>query len=499
MNKKRISLLLVFLMIFYSIPISVIGKRTVKGIKDVTVTGYGKTLEDARNDALRKAVMKVVGVFIGSKQRINNNELIENKILRYSNGYVKSYETIGKPEEVSKGIWKVKIVAFVIKGKVEKSLRDNNIWDSNIKSHDIYAEAYTKHTRKKQTYNLLKNFLKENFPFKAYKLELKKPIIETDLEGKVNINGKYKLTYRKSFIDEFERILKRLCLTEIESKEKKKYLKIIIDKRKYYIFKEIYNELIPVFFSKDNILLKSEFQLDSRTIYTETISNRLIRSAIGFYSSNKEISIDSKFNYIRNYSFNIEHYSKIELKDMKSVLLVKFLEEKGKLDSDTFKRNIIVKEIKTKRIIIKEKKKKRKKRKYPITMYIGIGLAVLITVLKFSGINFEKKPPKFDDKPWLLIIERPEGDIVIDDLRFITTEDPYIGAGNVYYGKGIITSFNSGIGSFTSFDNRITLYLHISSSNHDILKGNMNNVWNYLLGVVKEGNLMDAKFYAEKK
>ncbi len=65
-----------------------------QGGRTLEVTGYGKTKERALNDAYTYAVQEAVGTLISSEIYIANGELIDEKIIAHSEGYVENYETI---------------------------------------------------------------------------------------------------------------------------------------------------------------------------------------------------------------------------------------------------------------------------------------------------------------------------------------------------------------------------------------------------------------------
>ena len=66
----------------------------------VTVSGYGATPEAAERSALQKAVRKAVGEMVDAETIAQNGELIKDKVLTYSDGFVQSKKTISGPEKV---------------------------------------------------------------------------------------------------------------------------------------------------------------------------------------------------------------------------------------------------------------------------------------------------------------------------------------------------------------------------------------------------------------
>jgi hypothetical protein len=69
----------------------------------ITVTGTGKTIEEAKTTALRSAIEQAFGVFISSKTEILNDNLISDEILSVSNGNIQKYDIISQEEIPSLG------------------------------------------------------------------------------------------------------------------------------------------------------------------------------------------------------------------------------------------------------------------------------------------------------------------------------------------------------------------------------------------------------------
>jgi len=80
-----------------------------------------KAIRDARNAALREAVEQVVGVRVSAQTLAANNQLITDKILSRTDGYVRKYDIVDRKEE--EGVMKVTIRAQVGTGQLDKDLQ----------------------------------------------------------------------------------------------------------------------------------------------------------------------------------------------------------------------------------------------------------------------------------------------------------------------------------------------------------------------------------------
>ena len=92
--------------------------QEVTGEAAIVDNNRDKAFEDAKNAALREAVEQVVGVLVSSTTLTANNQLVSDKILSRSDGYVRKYDILEKKEE--KGVAKVTVRAQVGSGQIDK-------------------------------------------------------------------------------------------------------------------------------------------------------------------------------------------------------------------------------------------------------------------------------------------------------------------------------------------------------------------------------------------
>jgi len=64
----------------------------------LTVSGQGKTQDEAKQNALRNAIEQAFGVFISSNTEILNDELVKDEIVSIANGNIKKFKVISKVE-----------------------------------------------------------------------------------------------------------------------------------------------------------------------------------------------------------------------------------------------------------------------------------------------------------------------------------------------------------------------------------------------------------------
>lgn len=111
----------------------------------VTVSGYGATPEAAERSALQKAVRKAVGEMVDAETIAQNGELIKDKVLSYSDGFVQSKKTISGPEkDEDLGLFSIVIEAKVLPKKLAAKLEESKITTSAVAGEDIWAQAVSK-------------------------------------------------------------------------------------------------------------------------------------------------------------------------------------------------------------------------------------------------------------------------------------------------------------------------------------------------------------------
>jgi hypothetical protein len=69
----------------------------------LTVSGTGKTIEEAKTNALRSAIEQAFGAFISSKTEILNDNLIKDEIVSVTNGNIQKFDIISQVEIQNNG------------------------------------------------------------------------------------------------------------------------------------------------------------------------------------------------------------------------------------------------------------------------------------------------------------------------------------------------------------------------------------------------------------
>jgi hypothetical protein len=117
---KRYAILIIVLCVCIGgIPLFAKDKKVIaEGVGDNTAKGR----QDAHNDALRKAIEKAVGTYVSVEARVENKQLIEEKIYTRNQAYISSSKVLDKGVNKD-GLYFVKIEALVKEGKIKDDIK----------------------------------------------------------------------------------------------------------------------------------------------------------------------------------------------------------------------------------------------------------------------------------------------------------------------------------------------------------------------------------------
>jgi hypothetical protein len=124
-------------------------------VVEVVANGAGLTKKTALEDAYRNAVQQVVGAYVDAETLVENDELVKDKILATSNGFIVDSKEISSRE--SNGLVRVTIRAKVESKKLVAGLKSVKITIRDLDGESLFAKALTKMERKE---NLQETLLK---------------------------------------------------------------------------------------------------------------------------------------------------------------------------------------------------------------------------------------------------------------------------------------------------------------------------------------------------
>lgn len=164
----------------------------------IKAEGSGKTREEAIQSALNEAVQKGIGVLVMSELTVENQKILNDRLIIYSSGFVKGYET---EQCTEKSIISCKISAKVAPWKFKKSIEGTGGRALTINGETLLAQHDTlKHVveqRKKITEYYFSRIRTEGFIGTIDSVE-----VVPGTGGKINLNIRYQIHWDKRFKEE---------------------------------------------------------------------------------------------------------------------------------------------------------------------------------------------------------------------------------------------------------------------------------------------------------
>ena len=222
--------------------------------KEITVTGIGITLESAEKQALASAIRQAVGAYMDSKTIVENEDVIQDRILSVSNAFVEKYEVVGQPKKSSDGLVETTILARVKTNQVVQALKENNLISGEVAGQNLWAEASTKVMNAQDAVAMLEAKIPEF---------IKGSVAITPLDKNLKPN----LLKNKSDVDELNTT--PIEIQQIPSTEKARLIWLLeLKMNNNYYSKTVIPELIRLL----NIISGSSPELVTKEIQTDTVN-----------------------------------------------------------------------------------------------------------------------------------------------------------------------------------------------------------------------------------
>ena len=152
----------------------------------LTVSGTGKTLEEAKTNALRSAIEQAFGAFISSKTEILNDNLVKDEIVSISNGNIQKYDLVSQVEVPGIG-YSITLNATVSISKLTSFAQSKGV-SVEVKGGLFAANIIQQELNEKAELISLQNILNTS-----------NEILRKSFDYSIDINGSPKLTENKKY------------------------------------------------------------------------------------------------------------------------------------------------------------------------------------------------------------------------------------------------------------------------------------------------------------
>jgi hypothetical protein len=185
----------------------------------IIVTGVGLTAESAKANAVRNAIEQTVGTYITSEVMVKNSELISDKILSYSGGFVKDTKVISQ-NMTTDGLFTLKIETFVFATKIRSKLDELKIKMKKIDGGSLFSEAVSRAQEQTTASPLLMDVFSK-YPQAAYSFDIGKPqILSTDPNNnKAKVSIPVTMKFDETYLTKLKEVLQQVSNEELKNVE----------------------------------------------------------------------------------------------------------------------------------------------------------------------------------------------------------------------------------------------------------------------------------------
>lgn len=184
------------------------------GISEVIAEGAGATPDEALKDAFRNAVRQVVGAVVDAETLIKNDEVIDDQILTYSDGFVKKFDEVAGSKKSVGGLHRVKIKAQVERRSVIAKLKSAKVTVKDLDGKSLFAEAVTSAEAEENSTKLLAKALSD-LPKLLTASVSSKPEYDRD-KGEVVLNVDVEVDAKsyRDFSGRLQELLKKIAMSK---------------------------------------------------------------------------------------------------------------------------------------------------------------------------------------------------------------------------------------------------------------------------------------------
>jgi hypothetical protein len=176
----------------------------------VVAEGVGTTADEALKDAFRNAVRQVVGADVDAETLLKNDEVISDKVLTYSNGFINKYDEISKNQ--AKGLFRVKIAADVERRSVVAKLKAASITVRAVAGGSMFAKEITTAEAQKNAAALLRKGLQDLPGFLVASVVTKPEYDRRKSEVVFDVAIRVDRKAYGAWLKKMEAILEKVCL-----------------------------------------------------------------------------------------------------------------------------------------------------------------------------------------------------------------------------------------------------------------------------------------------
>lgn len=180
----------------------------IEDTKRVVVSGVGSDRDAAIKQGLRSAVEQAIGVFLKSETVVENYQLLSDKILTHSRGYVQSFDIV--KEERRNGSYYLTLSAVVTVKELENTLVELRLHTREVEGESLFGKAFTQIDSRKSGAALFAD-LRETLISKAIAVEFAEVEVESVDGDSATVIIPYNLVWNPAYLTDMVDVLEQTC------------------------------------------------------------------------------------------------------------------------------------------------------------------------------------------------------------------------------------------------------------------------------------------------
>lgn len=200
----------------------------------ITVIGEGKSITQAKNNALQKAIEQEVGVALLSRREVKNSKLTADEIITHSAGYVDDFKIDNT--EIVDGVYYVTVKVWVKSSRIQERVLGATT-DAKLANGDKINQQYESYNNTRVTGDDVLTTVLSSYPQHAFTVKIDK-INKADILTMVDKNRNpvfvagFEVSYNYNFLRSLNEALKLTSDNKIRNHQNQQIISIISKKPK---------------------------------------------------------------------------------------------------------------------------------------------------------------------------------------------------------------------------------------------------------------------------
>ena len=183
-----------------------IKRPEIDEVERVEASGLGADHDEALRQALRSAVEQSIGIFLKTETVVENYELISDKILSHSRGYVKTFDILSEGPQGD--VYHLKLAAVVVVKELENTLVEMKLFSREVKGESLFGNAFIQIAARKSGAALYED-LRETLITKAIAVEFAEVEVQSVDGDSATVIIPFNLVWDPAFLNDLKDVLEQ--------------------------------------------------------------------------------------------------------------------------------------------------------------------------------------------------------------------------------------------------------------------------------------------------